>query len=93
LPSVRQARAGAGEGDAGLASFLAGPRKEAGGPRREEKIFLFIFQPSSPKNSFLSKKNSFLGHDPKTKVVHDFMLYNLAKRSKVKFQIDFEIEI
>jgi hypothetical protein len=38
-------------------------------------------------------KNSFLGHDPKTKVVQNFILYNIALGYILKFQLDFEIGI
>jgi hypothetical protein len=42
----------------------------------------------------LSNKKVFSRWDPKIKVVQEKnMLYNFAKRSKAKFQIDFELEI
>jgi hypothetical protein len=68
-------------------------RKEGATYFQKENAFSFLFQTNSPKISFLSKKNSFLGHDPKTKVVPKIVTCNFAKRSIVKIPIDFEIKI
>jgi hypothetical protein len=68
-------------------------RSEARGPKRRRKHFSFYFSTKQPKKFFLSKKNSFLGHDPKTKVVQNFILYNIALGYILKFQLDFEIRI
>jgi hypothetical protein len=59
----------------------------------KEIHFSFSFYQNSPQIPFLSKKNSFLGLGAKIEVVPKFLFYNFTKRSKVKIQIDFEIEI
>jgi hypothetical protein len=41
----------------------------------------------------LSNQKSFSQVDPKTKVVLKIVIFNFAKRSKVKIPIDFELEI
>jgi hypothetical protein len=58
----------------------------------KEIIFLFIFQITEHTILILSKIKAFSRFGTKTKVVPNFMLHNFAKRSKVKFQIDFELE-
>jgi hypothetical protein len=63
-------------------------------PRRKETIFfLFIFKSAAAQNPILSSKNSFSKSDSKMKVVLTFMIFNFAKRSKVKIPIDFELRI
>jgi hypothetical protein len=41
----------------------------------------------------LKWKKAFLKLDPKTKVVQDLILYNIALGHILKFQTDFELEI
>jgi hypothetical protein len=41
----------------------------------------------------LSNQKSFSQVDPKTKVVLKIVIFNFAKRRKVKIPIDFELEI
>jgi hypothetical protein len=61
--------------------------------RKEKKIhFSILFSTQQPQTPILSKINSFSGFRAKIKVVPKFLLYNFAKRSKVKIQIDFELE-
>jgi hypothetical protein len=43
-------------------------------------------------NAVLSNFKAFSRCDPKIKVIPNFMLYNFAKRSKVKFLLDFEMQ-
>jgi hypothetical protein len=65
-----------------------------GQPIKKEKLFfLYFFSISSPNFPILRNKKVFSRWDPKIKVVPNFMPFNFAKRSKVKFQIDFETEI
>jgi hypothetical protein len=66
-------------------------RKGGAWPSKKRKAFSCYFSINNPKNLILSTKNSFSKAYPKIKVVHDFMLYNFSKRSKVKFQKDFEL--
>jgi hypothetical protein len=42
-------------------------------------------------NEILSKFKAVSRFDPKIKFVSNFKLYNFAKRSKARFQIDFEL--
>jgi hypothetical protein len=41
----------------------------------------------------MNKQMTYLGDGPKIKVVKNFGIFNFAKISKVKFQMDFEIGI
>jgi hypothetical protein len=59
----------------------------------KENDFSFPFSNKQSQYSFLSKKNSFLGHGPKIKVVQNFNLFNIALGYILKFQLDFEIGI
>jgi hypothetical protein len=43
------------------------------------------------KDAILNKYKAFSRLDPRIKVVANFMLYNFAKRTKVKIQIDFDL--
>jgi hypothetical protein len=86
---VKQARACGARGPASAAR----PEMRVRPINQQKMIFLFLFQTNSPKHSFLSKKNSFLGHGPKTKVIQNFIPYNIALGYILKFQLDFEIGI
>jgi hypothetical protein len=46
-----------------------------------------------PKNAILCAKIPFSKGEPKIKVVLKIVIFNFAKRSKVKISIDFEIKI
>jgi hypothetical protein len=81
------------ERGAGQAGFGRGLRKEAGGPLKVKVDFSFYFLKNSNKSIFLSNKNSFSLVDPKTKVVQNFILYNIILGYILKFQLDFEVEI
>jgi hypothetical protein len=61
------------------------------GPIFKRKDFSFYFPIKQHQNSILSDFKAFSRGDPKIKVAQNFMLYNFAKTSKVKFQIDFEL--
>jgi hypothetical protein len=67
--------------------------REAGGPVRKKIHFLFLFQNTAHKSSFLSNQKLFSQVDPKTKVVQNFIPYNIAFGYIWKFQRDFEIGI
>jgi hypothetical protein len=73
--------------------LAGGPRSEARGPTQKKFHFLFLFQSTTYKSSFLSNQKSFSQVDPKTKVVQNFILYNLALGYILKFQLYFEIGI
>jgi hypothetical protein len=60
-------------------------------PVKKRKSFFFYFSNKQPQTPILSTKNSFSRFGVKTKVAQKNMLYNFAKRSKAKFQIDFEL--
>jgi hypothetical protein len=68
-------------------------KREARGPVRKEKPFSLYFSINSLKSPILSIKNSFLKVDPKTKVVQNLILYNIALGHILKFQIYFEMGI
>jgi hypothetical protein len=53
-------------------------RREARGPERKEKPFSLYSSINSPKSPILSIKILFLKDDPKTKVVQNLILYNIA---------------
>jgi hypothetical protein len=93
LPAVGRARcadASVGRRRAGLPSWA----KSGMAARFENKTpFLFLFQKNSSKFSFLSNQKLFLGFGVKIKVAQNFMIFNFAKRSKVKIQIDFELQV
>jgi hypothetical protein len=56
-------------------------------------IFSFFFYANNPQNPILSTKVPFSQVDPKTKVIQNFILYNITLGYILKFQIDFEIGI
>jgi hypothetical protein len=63
------------------------------GPNTKRKCFFFTFSNKQPQNFLFEQENSFSQVDPKTKVVQNFILYNIALGYILKFQIDFEIGI
>jgi hypothetical protein len=77
------------------ASLLWWAEREAGGPVRKKILFLFLFlfQNTAQKSLFLSNQKLFSQVDPKTKVVQNFILYNIAFGYILKFQLDFKIGI
>jgi hypothetical protein len=83
-------RAGA---SAGLGRLVRVGQKGGARHSKKRKAFFFIFSINSPKSPILSIKNSFSKVDPKTKVVQNLVLYNIALGHILKFQIDFELEI
>jgi hypothetical protein len=70
-------RSGVGAARAGRARAPAGPASASGPKRRSTARY----------------QNSFSKVDPKTKVVQNLILYNIALGHILKFQIDFELEI
>jgi hypothetical protein len=67
------------------------------GPVKRKIAFSFIFSnPNFPKQSQIQNlkwKTAFSKLDPKTKVVQNLILYNIALGHNLKFQIDFKLEI
>jgi hypothetical protein len=71
------------------AGLQTGPRCEARGPLRRKKHFSFYFQILSPQILILTKLEAFSRLDPKlTKLAENFMIFNFAKKSKAKIQIE-----
>jgi hypothetical protein len=72
-------------------------RKRGGGPEPKENHFSFLFPNSkfcdSPKFKFLELKMAFSQVDPKTKVVQNLILYNIALGHILEFQRDFKLRI
>jgi hypothetical protein len=60
-------------------------------PTKEEKAFFFLFSNTQPSNSHFEQVEAFSRLDPKIKVALKIVIFNFAKRSKVKILIDFEI--
>jgi hypothetical protein len=77
----------------GLGQLPCLAEKGGGRPRKRRKDFSFYFSTKQPQKFIFEQKNSFLGHDPKTKVVQNFILYNITLGYILKFQLDFEIGI
>jgi hypothetical protein len=74
-------------------SFCLWAESGARSPRKKETIFLFIFKSAADQNPILRPKNLFSKSNSKTKVVLNFVIFNFAKRSKVKIPIDFKLGI
>jgi hypothetical protein len=64
--------------------------KRGARPTKEEKAF-FLFSNTQPSNSHFEQVEAFSRLDPKIKVALKIVIFNFAKRSKVKILIDFEI--
>jgi hypothetical protein len=79
--------------EAGQADLSARPRIGAAARLRKKILFLFIFQLKQHKTPFLSKIKTFLGFGAKIKVAQKFVIFNFAKKSEAKIQIDFELGI
>jgi hypothetical protein len=77
--------------DTGQANFPAGPRSGAAARFQQKLIFHFSFLANSPKIPSFEQLKIILGFGVKIKIVPNFMLYNFTIRSKVKFQIVFEL--
>jgi hypothetical protein len=75
----------------GWAGFGRGPRREVAAQLRKEMLFSFYSSTTSHKDAILNKYKAFSRLDPGMKVIAHFMLYNFAKRSKVKIHIDFDL--
>jgi hypothetical protein len=75
----------------GQAGLRAQARREAAAHQGGKKIFPFSFSLNSQTFTILSNKKVFSQVDPKTKFVLKIVIFNFAKRSKVKIPIDFEI--
>jgi hypothetical protein len=72
--------------------LTSGPEARREAQQRKKKgIFLFLFQRNSNKSLFLSNQKSFSGFGVKRKVARNFVIFNFAKKSKAKIQIDFEL--
>jgi hypothetical protein len=56
-------------------------------------LFFFLFKTNSTKTLILNNLEAFSQSDPKTKVVQNFILYNIDLGFILKLQIDFEIGI
>jgi hypothetical protein len=84
---------GHGGVDARLGRLQLWAEKGGRGPKSREKIFLFLLCITTPKYPILSTKIPFSKGDPKIKVLLNFVTFNFAKRSRLKFLIDFELEI
>ena len=54
-------------------------------------IFLFIFLPQIHSNEFLNLFKVISKVGPKIKVAQKNVLYNFAKKSMAKIQLDFEL--
>jgi hypothetical protein len=72
------------------ASVRGGPSRlrpwaEKGGGRPVKAKEFIFFSESSNKYAVLSNKNSFSQVDPKTKVIQNFILYNIALGFILKF--------
>jgi hypothetical protein len=67
-------------------------RKRGAQPVFKRNHFSFYFLNKTAQTLILSKKKLFFGHDPKIKVVQNFMLYNFALITKVRFLLDFELQ-
>jgi hypothetical protein len=68
-------------------------RKGGGRPIKEKKLFFFLFPNDTAHHSILSNQKSFSSFEVIIKVVQNLMIYNFAKRSKVKIPTNFEIGI
>jgi hypothetical protein len=75
------------------AGLWTGLRSEVRGPLRRKKHFSFYFQILSPQIPILNKLEAFSRLEPKRKIAENFMIFNFAKKSKAKIQIDFKLEI
>ena len=96
----RRSSATAGSASAGERAARrrqAGPASAMGREARawpikvKNVIFLFIFLPQIHSNEFLNLFKVISKVGPKIKVVQKNILYNFAKKSKAKIQIDFEL--
>jgi hypothetical protein len=82
-----------GRVEAGQAGLAAGPRSGVAARLRKKILFLIIFQLKQHKTLFLSKIKTFIWFGAKIKVAQNFVIFNFAKKRKVKIQIDFELGI
>jgi hypothetical protein len=89
----RRVRCAGAEVDAGRAGFGQWAKKEENDPFKKIKRFSFYFQIKQHTTQILSNQKSFLDFEVKIKVVRNLMIYNFAKRSKVKIPTNFEIGI
>jgi hypothetical protein len=70
----------------------AGPKGRGAAQFENKSSFSFSFLKTSHKNTFWSIFETFSRKSPKTKVAPVFMLYNFALMTKVKSQMDFELQ-
>jgi len=87
----RSARRWSGAGARARERAGAAGQKGGGGLLSENVIFPFYFLPQIHSNEFLNLFKVISKVGPKIKVVQKNVLYNFAKRSKVKTQLDFEL--
>jgi hypothetical protein len=78
-------------GTRGLGWLRPWAEKGGGGPVKKRNVFSFYSSATVHKDAILNKYKAFSRLDPRIKVVANFMLYNFAKRTKVKIQIDFDL--
>jgi hypothetical protein len=83
LTAVGAARASTRAGRPGRQAQLG--QKQGRGPRSQENSFSFYFQSKQPLNPYFEHEKGIFRRGPKTKVVQNFVLFNFAKRSKVRF--------
>ena len=86
---TREQERGAEAGRAGLRSWAEG---EARGPFTEKCSFSNSFQILFHSNEILNYFKAVSKVGVKMKVVPFFKIYNFAFMTKVKFQIDFELQ-
>jgi hypothetical protein len=70
----------------------AGPERRGATHFKNENSFSFSFLKTAHKNAIWSLFQTFLRKGPKIKVAPVFMLYNFVSMTKVKSQMDFELQ-